>query len=94
MVEFAILEWVGWFKTDRLREPLGNIPPAEADAHYYLRNEPRLPAVRPIPNQISPESRRQRAALDTEALRKQLEDRYKDYPGVRGPRPPPAPSRP
>ena len=29
-VEFATLEWVEWFTTRRLLEPIGNIPPAEA----------------------------------------------------------------
>jgi putative transposase len=31
-VEFATLEWVDWFNTRRLLEPIGNIPPAEAEA--------------------------------------------------------------
>jgi putative transposase len=30
-VEFATLEWVDWFNHRRLLEPIGNIPPAEAD---------------------------------------------------------------
>jgi transposase InsO family protein len=34
-VEFATLEWVNWFNTRRLLEPIGNIPPAEAEARYY-----------------------------------------------------------
>ena len=34
-VEFAILEWVDWFNHRRLLEPIGNIPPAEAEARYY-----------------------------------------------------------
>jgi transposase InsO family protein len=34
-VEFATLEWVDWFNNRRLLEPIGNIPPAEAEAHYY-----------------------------------------------------------
>ena len=33
-VEFATLEWVDWFTTRRLLEPIGNIPPAEAEARY------------------------------------------------------------
>ncbi len=28
-VEFATLEWVEWFSSHRLLEPIGNIPPAE-----------------------------------------------------------------
>ena len=34
-VEFAALEWVDWFNTRRLLEPIGNVPPAEAEARYY-----------------------------------------------------------
>ena len=29
------LEWVDWFNNRRLLEPIGNIPPAEAEEHYY-----------------------------------------------------------
>jgi transposase InsO family protein len=34
-VEFATLEWVDWFNNRRLLEPIGNIPPAEAEANFY-----------------------------------------------------------
>jgi transposase InsO family protein len=34
-VEYATLEWVDWFNNRRLLEPIGNIPPAEAEEHYY-----------------------------------------------------------
>jgi putative transposase len=34
-VEFATLEWVDWFNNRRLLEPIGNIPPAEAEEQYY-----------------------------------------------------------
>ena len=34
-VEFATLEWVDWFNHRRLLEPIGSIPPAEAEANYY-----------------------------------------------------------
>ncbi len=34
-VEFATLEWVDWFNTRRLLEPIGHVPPAEAEAAYY-----------------------------------------------------------
>jgi putative transposase len=36
-VEFATLEWVDWFNKRRLLEPIGNIPPAEAEAAYYAQ---------------------------------------------------------
>jgi transposase InsO family protein len=38
-VEFATLEWVDWFNHRRLLEPIGNIPPAEAEARYYATLE-------------------------------------------------------
>lgn len=34
-VELATLNWVSWFNHQRLLEPLGYIPPAEAEANYY-----------------------------------------------------------
>ena len=34
-VERATLEWVDWFNTRRLLEPIGNVPPAEAEQRYY-----------------------------------------------------------
>jgi putative transposase len=34
-VEFATLEWVDWFNNCRLLEPIGYIPPAEAEERYY-----------------------------------------------------------
>lgn len=34
-MEFATLEWVSWFNHHRLLEPIGYIPPAEAEANYY-----------------------------------------------------------
>jgi len=37
-VEFATLEWVDWFNTRRLLEPIGNMPPAEAERRYHARN--------------------------------------------------------
>jgi transposase InsO family protein len=33
--ELATLEWVSWFNHHRLLEPIGYIPPAEAEANYY-----------------------------------------------------------
>ena len=38
-VEFATLEWVAWFNHQRLLEPIGNMPPAEAEARYYAQFE-------------------------------------------------------
>ena len=34
-VEYATLEWVDWFNHKRLLEPIGNVPPAEAEKRYY-----------------------------------------------------------
>lgn len=35
-LELATLEWVTWFNHHRLLEPIGYIPPAEAEQQYYL----------------------------------------------------------
>ena len=34
-VEFATLEWVDWFNHRRLLEPIGYVPPAEAETAYH-----------------------------------------------------------
>jgi putative transposase len=39
-VELATLEWVSWFNNKRLLEPIGYIPPAEAEANYWRQNAP------------------------------------------------------
>ncbi len=36
-VEMATLKWVDWFNNRRLLEPIGNIPPAEAEELYYAQ---------------------------------------------------------
>jgi transposase InsO family protein len=38
-VEYATLEWVDWFNNRRLLEPIGNIPPAEAEANFHAALE-------------------------------------------------------
>jgi transposase InsO family protein len=45
-VELATLEWVSWFNHSRLLEPIGYIPPAEAEANYYrqIANQAATPA--------------------------------------------------
>jgi transposase InsO family protein len=50
-VEWATLEWVDWFNHQRLLEPIGNIPPAEAEANYYRQQEGRT--WRPDSNEIA-----------------------------------------
>ncbi|WP_326533812.1 IS3 family transposase [Pseudorhodoferax sp.] len=44
-VEFATLEWVSWFNHQRLLEPIGYIPPAEAEANYYRQLASQTTAV-------------------------------------------------
>jgi transposase InsO family protein len=41
-VEYATLKWVDWFNNRRILGPIGNMPPAEAEANYYanLDNRP------------------------------------------------------
>ena len=51
-VEFATLEWVDWFNNRRLLEPIGNIPPAEAEARYYAQTEAQTLAASPNPNSL------------------------------------------
>jgi len=36
-VEMETLKWVDWFNHRRLLEPIGNIPPAEAEENYYAK---------------------------------------------------------
>ena len=44
-VEFATLEWVDWFNHRRLMRPIGDIPPAEAEEHYYaMLDQPAMAA--------------------------------------------------
>ena len=38
-VEFATLEWVDWFINRRILEPIGAMPPAEAEERYYAMLE-------------------------------------------------------
>jgi putative transposase len=44
-VEFATLEWVDWFNHRRLLEPIGNIPPAEAETRFYAAMDDSLAAA-------------------------------------------------
>lgn len=34
-VEYATLEWVAWYNSQRLMQPLGDIPPAKFEAQHY-----------------------------------------------------------
>src|SRR5262249_48068769 len=53
-VEFATLEWVDWFNNRRLLEPIGNIPPAEAEERYYAMLEQPAMAACLKPNGLRP----------------------------------------
>jgi transposase InsO family protein len=44
VVGFATLEWVDWYNNRRRREPIGNIPPAGAEARYDAAQEVALAA--------------------------------------------------
>jgi putative transposase len=39
VVEWATLAWVDWFNHRRLLEPIGNMPPAEAEERYYATRQ-------------------------------------------------------
>jgi transposase InsO family protein len=60
-VEFATLDWVDWFNTRRLLEPIGYVPPAEYEARYYdqLRDAPTIEndISAGISDPVSPEDR-------------------------------------
>lgn len=36
-MEYATLEWVDWYNTRRLLQPIGDVPPAEKELEYYLQ---------------------------------------------------------
>ena len=38
-VELATAEWVDWWNQWRLHSAIGDIPPAEYEAHYHHRRE-------------------------------------------------------
>jgi putative transposase len=44
-VEIETLEWVDWWNHRRLLEPIGRIPPAEAEVAYYSQGRPVAEAV-------------------------------------------------
>jgi transposase InsO family protein len=44
-VEFATLEWVDWFNHRRLLEPIGDVPPAEAEDRLHAGLETRALAA-------------------------------------------------
>ena len=46
-VELATLEWVAWFNNHRLLEPIGYIPPAEAEANYWRQQAQTSATVKP-----------------------------------------------
>lgn len=46
-VELATLEWVSWFNHHRLLEPIGYIPPAEAEANFWRDQGPTRAATTP-----------------------------------------------
>jgi len=35
LVEYATLEWVAWYNSQRLMGPLGYVPPAEYEDQYH-----------------------------------------------------------
>ena len=45
-VEFATLEWVHWYNTQRLLVPIGNVSPVEYEMNYYRSQEGSLEMAR------------------------------------------------
>lgn len=44
-VDLPTLEWVAWRNNHRLLEPIGYIPPAEAEANYYCQLASQAPTL-------------------------------------------------
>jgi putative transposase len=44
-VEYATLEWVAWYNTNRLLQPIGDVPPAEKELEYYRQATESVPAA-------------------------------------------------
>jgi transposase InsO family protein len=44
-VEYATLEWVAWYNHRRLLEPIGHVPPAEAETRYHEQGKSRSVAA-------------------------------------------------
>ncbi len=45
-VEYATLEWVAWYNSERLMEPLGYLPPAEYEEQFHrARTDIAVPAL-------------------------------------------------
>jgi transposase InsO family protein len=44
-VEYATLEWVDWYNTRRLLQPIGDVPPAEKELAYYRQAAESAPAA-------------------------------------------------
>ncbi len=57
-VELATIERVDWFNHRRILEPIGNIPPAEAEARFYAEPETRAVAAQDSNETCLPETRR------------------------------------
>ncbi len=51
-VELATLEWVSWFNHHRLLEPIGYIPPAEAETNYWRLQAQALTTTKPAQSTV------------------------------------------
>ena len=69
-VELATLEWVSWFNHHRLLEPIGYIPPAEAEATTTVNfpSRPSRPDSQPWPPQYPGGSHQARAMSQREGI--------------------------
>jgi hypothetical protein len=43
-LEIAIIEWIDWYNASWLHREIGDIPPFEHEAHWYLQNTPAVVA--------------------------------------------------
>ena len=53
-VELATAAWVAWWNDQRLHSACGDIPPAEFEAAYHQRLQPREAARNPITRVVCP----------------------------------------
>ncbi len=62
-LELAVVEYIGWFNHDRLHESLGDIPPAEFEAHWQATQAPALRAQAAPPASGETDHQRPASAL-------------------------------
>jgi hypothetical protein len=78
-VQFATVEWVDWFNSRRLLEPIGNIPPVEFERAYYDAGEAPAAVAGPNRNRLQRRPGRFNSMTHDDVL----QDRWDTRPAVR-----------